>query len=294
MRASFVLAFALTALSISMAPSSASACSPACSGAVFPAGTDAAPAHLPANGAFVSVSAPGLLQLDVERTRAGATSTFTIDLSTSALAYAIPDAQPGDRLRIHGSYSCYPGFPATDITTVLAVTDTAPLPTALGVLEVEASRVTSVAVFDNRGGCTSDLSAAVAPYTLTLDASAVPWADAITLQPFVDGSSWYGVDDARVAPDFVFAHCAEPLPSQSPVSDTTPGEHRLRVQASLRGFDTPISTDEVPFELSCAQPSAGGCAVPATTGGLARTSTGALALLALAILVRRRRGAPRP
>ena len=274
----------LFALLLLAEPSSAEACSPACGNPFAPLGTMEAPAHLPANGVFVSVMSvsTSLSEITLVRTRAGENETRL--LGASYRGGLIPDVLPGDRLVLSTTTGCSGGVS----TTVIDVTDEAPLPTQLGVLEVEASRLAEVAVWDNRGACTSDLSSAAAPYTLTLDPSLAPWADALVQTSKVDDAVWWGPDDATVAPRFVFAACEEPLESQEGVQGLSVGGHRLRIDAQIRGFDFTLSSNEEMFSLDCAPPPSGcSAATPRRPdGGYFAMAFG---VLAVAVRVRRKR-----
>lgn len=275
----------LFALLLLSEPSSAEACSPRCGNPFAPLGTMEAPAHLPANGVFVgvmTVSTGHSSEITLVRMRAGETETRL--LGASYRGGLIPDVLPGDRLVLSTTTGCSGG----ESTTVIDVTEEAPLPTQLGVLEVEASRLAEVAVWDNRGGCTSDLASAAAPYTLTLDPSVEPWADALVQSPNVDDAPWWGPEDATVAPRFVFAACEEPLESQVGVQGASVGAHRLRIDAQLRGFEFTLSSNEEMFSLDCAPPSSScSAATPRRfDGGLFAMAFG---MLVVAVRVRQKR-----
>ena len=176
------------------------------------------------------------------------------------------------------------------MTSVIEVTPVAPLPTALGVLEVSASRNQAVAVWDASGSCTSDLASTVAPYTFVLDPALAPWADAIDLALVLDGTHWSDVGDVIEQPSFVFARCEEPLPSQTDVHDAALGEHVLRMDGALRGLGLTVASNTETFSLQCMAPGGASCtAAPPRT-----THTPVLAsavMFGVAMLVRRRRRA---
>jgi MYXO-CTERM domain-containing protein len=71
------------------------------------------------------------------------------------------------------------------------------------------------------------------------------------------------------------------------VSDTSPGAHRLRIDASIRGTSTVISSEEITFELTC-NGGAFGCAVSPPRRTSARAPLG-LALVLVLVVARRRR-----
>ena len=270
----------LLALGLLAAPSEAEACSPIC-GSIFPAGTDAAPAHLPANGVFVdSFSGTSSSEITVVRLRGGETETRSLGTGSRV---QITDVVAGDRLTVSAS--------ACGLMTVIDVTPEAPVPTALGVLYIEASRPVPVAVWDNRGGCTSDLGSTAAPFTLTLDPSAEPWADALIQAPVVDGTPWYETRDASVAERFVFTACEEPLPSQNGLQGVGEGDHRLRIDASVRGMDVMVSSNEEAFSLTCMGASSScSAAMPRRLeGGLFAMAFAALAMVAVRARSTRRR-----
>jgi hypothetical protein len=278
----------LFALMCMAEPSPAEACTLRCGNPFAPLGTIGAPAHLPANGVFVgvmSVSTAPLSEVTLERTRAGVTETRL--LGASYRGGVIPDVAPGDRLVLSTITGCSGGVS----TTVIDVTEAAPLPTQLGVLEVEASRLAEVAVWDNGGACTSDLASAVAPYTVTLDSSAEPWADALVQSARVDDAPWWGREDALVAPRFVFAACEAPLESQVGLESVSVGAHRLRVDAQLRGFDLTLSSNEEMFSLECAATPNASCSVatPRRARGGLFTMTLTVLAMAFALLPSRRR-----
>lgn len=261
----------------------ARACSPGCEVTLAPLGDATTPARLPTDAAFVEVGslgfAPQFTGITIERTRAGATETLTLEATPGTLA--LPDPREGDRLVVTVDARCGARALAPSTTTI-ALGASAARPVTAGVLDVAPSRLAPVAVWDNRGGCTSDASSAVASYALTPEPGLDAWGDAIVLRPMLDGAPWTEPFDTRVAPHFVFAHCGALLPSQS-AQDTTPGEHRLRIDAVARGVGVVASSDEVTFELTCPGASTSGCAV--TSRG-----TGApwLAALVLARALRRR------
>lgn len=277
----------LFALMLVMEPASAEACSPLCGNPFAPAGTLEAPAHLPVNGVYVgvtSVSSGPSSEITLVRTRGGERETRTLDASFRG--GLIPDVLPGDRLVLSMTTGCSGGV---IVSTVIDVTEEAPLPTQLGVLEVETSRLADVAVWDNRGGCTSNLASAAAPYTLTLDPSIEPWVDALVQSPKVDDAPWWGTDDATVAPRFVFAACEEPLESQTGLRAASVGAHRLRIDAELRGLDHTLSSNEEMFSLDCAPPSSG-CAAATPRrldGGLFAMAFGVLAVVAVRVRQKR-------
>lgn len=231
-----------------LAPSIARACSPDCS-RLSPIGTEEAPVHLPANGVFISPpydSGP-TRELTIVRTRAGASETRTVMFEYGNLQLA--DVEAGDRLVLSMTTSS-----CGAMSTVIDVTPAAPLPTRLGVLEVEASRRATIPVWDDRGGCTSDLVASVAPFTVTLDPSFEPWRDAMSWeQVTIDGAHATGGSDERIAHRYVYTPCEARLPSQSTGGTPDPGvgAHRLLVTAHLRGFTETFSTNEEMFALSC-------------------------------------------
>lgn len=261
MRAFLATSFvALTTVTATMAatamePSVAQACSPPCDG-LTPLGTEAAPVHLPANGVFVVPPYTSSTEFVVVRTRGGASETLTYPFAYAGIR--LTDVEPGDRLEVSVMSSCAGGM----TTTVIDVTPAAPIPTQLGVLEVEASRPMPVAVWDNRGACTSDLASTVAPYTVTHDPSIEPWRDALIETVFVDDAPWGTVRDPRIASRFVFTACEPRLESQMGGPDLPVGAHRLRIEGSLRGLEGTFPTNETPFELHCTAASAGCSATP--------------------------------
>ncbi len=255
------------ALVLLVVPSPALACTLACRATFAPTGTIAAPAHLPANGAYVAMVAGSAPQLTIVRTRAGVTTTTTVDTVGGLAGVALlPDAQAGDHFQVSAELTCGGGPVSNRATTEVEITDVVPLPTELGVVEVDVSRTLPVAVWDDRGGCTSDLRSAVATYTLALDPALDPWRDALVLTPMLDEHAWYGASDGRIGPSFVYAPCDAPLPSQTDPGGTTPGRHTLRIQGALRGLDTTITTDTAELELTCAATGGGngGCSTAST------------------------------
>lgn len=274
-----LLAGSLTAVAALADPPSVLACSPPCAG-LLPYGTDASPAHLPANGVFVVPPYTVATPLDVVRTRDGVSEAVTYPLQPGGTW--LTDVHAGDRLVVSAMSTCAGG---ASISSVIVVTPEAPIPTELGVLEVEASRPTPVAVWDNRGACTSDLVSTAAPFTVTLDARVEPWSDALVETLLVDDEPWWGTSDPRVAERFVFTACEPRLESQVGGPDLPVGAHRLRVRGSLRGFDATFDTNEETFELDCASEAAG-CVV---AWGRRRLGTTGLALAVVGLMLARRR-----
>lgn len=195
----------------------------------------------------------------------------------------LPDVAAGDHVVLTFTSAC----DRTVVTSVIDITPVAPLPTTLGVLEVSASHNQPVAVWDNRGACTSDLAATVVPYTFALDSSIAPWADAIELTPMLDGSRWSEVSDARVAPHFIFARCEAPLPSQVDLRDAALGEHTLRMDGSIRGLNVTLASNTETLALQCASSSGASCSAQAP----AQPSSwfAVLSMLAVTTLLARRR-----
>lgn len=271
----------MTALASMAVPSAALACSPACP-TLVPLGTESDPVHLPANGVFVVPPYTSASEILVDRTRAGARET-----SSHAFEYGgilLTDVEAGDRLVVSVMSSCAGAM----TSTVIDVTPAAPLPTQLGLLEVEASRRTLVAVWDNRGWCSSDLASTAAPFTVTFDESIEPWRDALVETTLVDDAPWWGPSDPRVAPRFVFTACEPRLESQMGGPDLPVGAHRLRVRGSLRGLEGTFDTNEESIHLSCdAGPS---CAATPTQRPLDTTwMLGLGGLVTIALRSRRRR-----
>ncbi len=209
-------------------PVTALACSPSCGGLV-PRGTAEAPAHLPANGVFVTPPyTTSATDFTIVRTRAGASETLTIPFEYRGVL--ITDVRPGDRLVVSVMSSCTSSMDST----VIEVTAEAPLPTVLGVLEVEASRPTPVAVWDNRGACTSELASSVAPFTVTLDPSVEPWRDALWQSAVVDGAGWSETSD-----DDVSRSCRSPVRSAACV-DARAADRDQRGVGRVRQVDVEV------------------------------------------------------
>lgn len=270
------------------APRPALACSIACYVGFTPAASAPLRAHLPANGAFVAIAAGSTSTVDVVRTRLGVETTTTVDVTRPDGVFALPDAQPGDRFHVSAMLACGGSPSLQEASTDVEITEAAPVPTVLGVLDVSTSQVMPVAVWDNRGSCTSDLSSAVATYEIALDPALDPWRDALVLGTMLDDRGWSTGIDPRLGPYYVYAPCVAPLESQTNPGGTTTGEHVLRMEGRLRGLDATLSSNEVAFELTCSAPSSGGCAVAHATPGRGAHAF-AVGMVALAAIARRRR-----
>lgn len=218
----------------------------------------------------------------MSRTRSGVTEVRSLGMSRWE-PVALPEVAPGDHVVVSFTNGCN----STVVTSVIDVTPVAPLPTTLGVVEVSASHNQPVAVWDNRGACTSDLASTVAPYTFALDPSIAPWADAIELTPMLDGSPWSEVSDVRVAPHFIFARCEAPLPSQVDLRDATLGEHTLRIDGSIRGLNVTLASNTETLALQCASSSGASCSAHAPAQPSSKFAM--LSILAATTLLARRR-----
>jgi hypothetical protein len=262
MRLTYPVVLVLLALVLGQADDAA-ACSPPFCPATgpLPAGTDEAPAHLPANGVTILLGWPSMATsgstLVVERLRAGVSAMLPVD-PTAALI-TIDDAAAGDVLHVTMTYECF-GSSAQTSTTVIEVTDPAALPTELGRVDVSAPRRAPVDVWDNRGSCTSPIDSVRAEYSLVTDAAAAPWSDALVVTTFVDEAPWQTTQGDEAGSGFVFEACAAPLPSQS-FEDVGAGPHRIRMEAAVRGTDVVVSSDEATVVLDCAAAGGGGCSV---------------------------------
>ncbi|MCK6523642.1 hypothetical protein L6R49_19710 [Myxococcota bacterium] len=126
----------------------------------------------------------------------------------------------------------------------LNLTAPAPLPVALGALEVEPQERGPVVVATTSGACAEALDAASAKVTLTLDESAEPWRDAFIFVTLVDGQPWhpsatlpepapFGGSWVGRGHDLLYAACT---PDHNAPLTLSPGAHSVELVATLPGI----------------------------------------------------------
>jgi MYXO-CTERM domain-containing protein len=143
--------------------------------------------------------------------------------------------------------------------------------------------------------CDDVIAAAQAAIVLAHSPEAEPWADVLHYRTIVDGEIYRPRNSVRQivpsgeswvgrAEDLLYAGCSGASGDTNTGLDS--GVHRVRFEADLFAGGAPVtlSTDEVEVVLRCRR-IGGGCSV----GGTAPIGAGLYLLLALALLLRRRR-----
>jgi MYXO-CTERM domain-containing protein len=309
----------------------ADACSaPACwLGSVTPGGIAEVPANLP--GIFWQPYS----DLQEQHPRPDeSTPTLTADTDPSESlsltvkkegdAYTIvPEGSlvPGAKYTLTLGKSCYLWSFGSEIsddpeTVALHVTEEAPLPTSLGVVQAKRRGVGRIELKGGPSGlCTTTVDAGRVSVVLSLSDEAEPWKDSLRYEMLVDGEvggyevpiygaegpppSWLGDRS-----DLLLTLCDDSAPINSHRSLSEPGDHAVRFRASLPGTDIVLETPEISVTLDCqaetpdtdstdpdTDSTDSGCAVTALSESPSPSGIILLVLAGLAVQRRRRRTA---
>lgn len=265
------------------------------------------PQFVPADGATVPANLPGIVWWAPAYSQSADPTLVELrdDAGNQvALTYSDGVFVPAAPLVADTHYTLTDANPCVDTprTSRFTTTAEAPLPTALGQL---VGTNASVAVFEIAmpASCTTDIAANEEGLKLTLDASALPWKDALLFGTQLDGSRYtaLGAYNQIVPPgsswigrgiDLVYAACSPP-PDGAPHFETDEGDHVAVMTASLAGTTLALTSTSAQFALSCAVDTGptdgdgggGGC----STGG----GFGAASLLILLALRRSTRSSAR-
>ena len=162
---------------------------------------------------------------------------------------------------------------AQSMPAQLTVREASALPSALGTIQVAETRArTTLHIPTSSGVCSDDFEVASARLTLTLDAAAQPFADALRHALLVDGrkrvqpqvtpprGQWTSFSLAGRLDDVLYTLCTRP--SDGWTNDIPPGSHRVQWLATLPD-GSELRSDEINLELRCGQ--AGDASVDAAT-----------------------------
>lgn len=241
---------AASLLAVALDSGLARACSPyACSQAgVFPGG-GSLPEDLVrfrVQHPFVYGNDAGTVNLPrLYREEAGVRTELTLKVTSGGVGVAYLEA--ADALAVgtqlvmtEDGLTCYSGEPIPERRYV--VTAKAAAPNELGMLQAIVRR--GPLEVQVHGLCSDVVDTASAELQVTLSAGAVPFADVLQREVWVDGAPWMGGTER------VYAVCAPDPVVRFP---GTLGKHRALVRATLPD-GTRLETPEVAFELRCSGP----------------------------------------
>jgi hypothetical protein len=197
----------------------------------------------------------------------------------SAQPYALDTPPSEDQWLDRAPSSGWPGGIAH-----VRVADAAPLPDELGALNAAEPTVGAVPVEDG-AGCSGGLDAPYVELTITHDAAARPWRDALFYATSVDDEPYapygeynqlfYGFDFhpgtsfVGRARDRVYTSC-----QSYRFEGVDPGAHRARIHATIPGTDLKLETHEVSFTLTCPERLDGGTDAGSDAGSDAASDAG--------------------
>jgi MYXO-CTERM domain-containing protein len=217
---------------------------------------------------------------------------------TGRTTYLIVPTMPlaaGTNYQLHVPSTCSElGFET--LSYALEAKAEAPLPTELGTLMVEGSRLGPLMV-SSGGSCSVTIDAAQVDVQVVLSAEAEPWANAFLYRTIVDGRPWsptaslvsnvpLGYSWEGHGRDRLYASCG----GEAALSE---GRHEVIIEATLPGRTEVLRTPPLMIELSCDSGANGGGLATVDAGcdcnsGGESNSAGALLLVALMFFFRRR------
>jgi hypothetical protein len=141
----------------------------------------------------------------------------------------------------------------------------APLPTTLGILAMDAPAVSDLTVWTVSGSCSATVTAAQQNVWLSLSADAAPWQSALSYTTFIDGEAWHYSDSLAKSPglggalvDIIYTTCK--ADDGGADKGVTEGMHKVTMRATLPGTTLMLETPIAYTSLQCPSP-------PAGTGG---------------------------
>ena len=172
--------------------------------------------------------------------------------------------------------------PAGAERAVFEVVAEAPLPTALGPIELGALAKGAVTF---GGGASCSQSRETAYVTAQIDFDAGVWANALAFRTIVDGQTYRPIEQDFAPPGYGASWTGRGSDRLAVICDVqgplTEGTHTLQFEARVAGSDDILTTAPVQFELSCdpdvIDPGSG-CS---STGGPQSTGAGFVALVLL-------------
>lgn len=172
--------------------------------------------------------------------------------------------EEGATYRVRGTHTCtYPGEeePAQEsLEHFFVASDPAPLPTRLGILEIDDEFKGELEVSTNSGSCYSIIGADQIEIAIRPDDDVLPWWDLLVFSTYINGESWYPareLDEIRPmgqswwgrGRDLLFASCH--ANDGLAIRGLDEGTHRVEMRASLPGTDIILVTNSVDVTLNC-------------------------------------------
>jgi len=138
------------------------------------------------------------------------------------------------------------------------VTESAPLPTTLGVLAADTESHRTITI--DSASCDEQVSVCGVAVEIALSAEARPWADALSYSTSVDGQPWRMARSALFpnvtggsfvgrGTDVIFAR--SPAPADGTAAGTSFGTHTIAMRARLPGTDLILETAPIEINLDC-------------------------------------------
>lgn len=180
----------------------------------------------------------------------------------------------------------------TGPTASFQVTESAPMPTALGTIAEVTNEMGPLNVATSSGSCTAEVTAHQITITPQLIFEALPWNDVFHFDVLVDGRVWERTSSINTTPSVrgtwtLYHTCESTDPGAA--DGLSEGPHVVEVRATLPGTQTVLAANQLTVELACSGDTGdgdgdrhGGC----NAGG---ATASASLLLAIAPLLRRRR-----
>lgn len=199
-------------------------------------------------------------ELEVTRTWAPPRASSAGDTLPGGVLLAVP-LVAGQQLHVEAADTCAIGGRAPFVADV-AVTPESPIPSQLGSLTAAAPVHGPLALSSDGGGCSRERETVHVDVALTLDRTAVPWADLLLYETRVDGELYAAAASAIHGPppheswqgrgrDRLFALCEGVTSATDEPAGLAPGPHEVQLIARLPGSDLSISSDTLRVELVC-------------------------------------------
>jgi hypothetical protein len=244
-----------------------------------------------------AIPAPRLVRLD---TGEQVDLDVVADADADFMLLVVSKLEAGTRYRLASDFAAAEG--CTTEPVEFEVTETAPLPSQLGMPTMVGSARRDISVFTTSGSCFAPLPVVQLSIDLAQATEVTPWWDLLVHQTVVDGELWsHAIAQPPAAGSAVLFSECEPEMGQEVDPGIVDrglltGTHSMRFEANLLGANT-LRSSELTVELRCAdaqpvQTSDAGCsavAAPATRSGfVALPVLGALLGLSCRRLRRRR------